>query len=255
MTSHCVVSEDEWHESRKQLLAKEKELSRQIDQIAQQRRELPWTKVEKQYLFETESGRKTLAELFDGKSQLIIYHFMFGPEWEEGCVGCSFVSDHFDGVNLHLTNHDVSLVVASRAPLEKFQSFKKRMGWNFPWVSSAASDFNFDFHVSFTKEEIEAGTAYYNYQLTGQVMDEMQGLSVFYKDEKGKIFHTYSTYARGLDLLLGAHNFLDLTPVGRNEKTTMDWVRHHDKYTAGEAVTITGERVSISECCASEGHS
>jgi predicted dithiol-disulfide oxidoreductase (DUF899 family) len=224
-----IVSQSEWIDARKQLLIKEKELTRLNDDLARRRRELPWVKVEKNYIFEGTMGQETLSDLFAGNSQLIIYHFMFAPGWEEGCPGCSFIADHIDGANLHLAHHDVSVVVVSRAPLAEILPFKKRMDWKFKWVSSFGSDFNYDYNVSFTDEQIAEGEVYYNYakQETGS---ESPGTSVFYRDSAGQVFHTYSTYSRGGDILIGAHNFLDLTPKGRNEKGTMDWLRHHDKY-------------------------
>lgn len=224
-----IVSQSEWIDARKQLLIKEKELTRLNDDLARRRRELPWVKVENNYIFEGPMGQETLSDLFAGNSQLIIYHFMFAPGWEEGCPGCSFIADHIDGANLHLAHHDVSVVVVSRAPLAEILPFKKRMDWKFKWVSSFGSDFNYDYNVSFTDEQIAEGEVYYNYakQETGS---ESPGTSVFYRDSAGQVFHTYSTYSRGGDILIGAHNFLDLTPKGRNEKGTMDWLRHHDKY-------------------------
>ncbi len=235
-TSHLreprVVSRDEWRQARQDLLRKEKELTRQIDAVNAARRALPWVRVEKEYLFQTPDGRKTLRDLFAGRSQLIIYHFMFGPGWKEGCDGCSFLADHFDGVNLHLAHHDVTLLAVSRAPLEEFLPFKKRMGWRFEWVSSNPSDFNRDFDVTHTKADILEGNAFYNYERLEDPEDagESHGISVFCKDAAGGIYHTYSSYARGGDLLIGVHNFLDLTPKGRNEGSTMDWVRLHDLY-------------------------
>lgn len=238
------VSREQWTNSRRELLAKEKAALKQLDEISRLRRELPRVRIEKEYVFETDDGELSLSDLFGDKSQLIVYHFMFGPGWKEGCLGCSFVCDHFDGANLHLRHHDVSLVAVSRAKLMEFQGFKQRMGWHFPWVSSNGSDFNFDFGVSFTPEQIESGEPLYNYG-TPPFMDEIQGLSVFSKEESGTIFHTYSTYARGLDLLIGAHNLLDLTPKGRNEQGTMNWVRLHDQYGAKEATSFpTDESVS-----------
>lgn len=224
-----IVSQSEWIDARKQLLIKEKELTRLNDDLARRRRELPWVKVENNYIFEGPMGQETLSDLFADNSQLIIYHFMFAPGWEEGCPGCSFIADHIDGANLHLAHHDVSVVVVSRAPLAEILPFKKRMDWKFKWVSSFGSDFNYDYNVSFTDEQIAEGEVYYNYakQETGS---ESPGTSVFYRDSTGQVFHTYSTYSRGGDILIGAHNFLDLTPKGRNEKGTMDWLRHHDKY-------------------------
>ena len=227
-----IVSEAEWLVARKDLLTREKEFSRLRDELARQRRALPWVKVEKNYVFDGPCGTRTLAELFGEQSQLIVYHFMLGPGWEEGCKSCSYLADHFDGANWHLPHRDVSLVVVSQAPLAQIEAYKKRMGWRFPWVSSFGSDFNFDYHVSFTKEEEAANKVYYNYT-TGEFMsDELPGLSVFYRDENGQVFHTYSTYARGLDILVGTYNFLDFAPKGRNENpdSTMDWVRRHDEY-------------------------
>jgi predicted dithiol-disulfide oxidoreductase (DUF899 family) len=231
---HRIVSQDEWVAARKALLAKEKELTRLRDRLNAERRELPWVKVEKPYVFEAPNGRQTLGDLFDGRSQLIVKHFMLGPEWTEGCVGCSFEVDHVEGALPHLEHHDVTYVVVSRAPLPKIEAFKKRMGWHFKWVSSYASDFNYDYHVSFTSEEITKGEAYYNYETRRVAIDELSGRSVFYKDENGDIFHTYSAYARGGEMFLGAYAFLDITPKGRHETgpnhNLTDWVRHHDRY-------------------------
>jgi predicted dithiol-disulfide oxidoreductase (DUF899 family) len=227
-----IVSEAEWLVARKDLLAREKEFTRQRDVLSAARRQMPWVKIDKEYVFDGPKGKETLADLFDGHSQLIVYHFMFGPGWEEGCKSCSFLADHFDGANWHLPHRDVALVVVSRAPLSEFEPYKKRMGWRFKWVSSYENDFNFDYHVSFTKDEEAKGTVYYNYGMGEFMSDELPGLSVFYKDENGDIFHSYSTYARGLDILVGTYNFLDLVPKGRNEnpESTMDWVRRHDQY-------------------------
>lgn len=252
MSSPAIVSHDQWLEARRELLAKEKAVRLELDDLARQRRELPWVKIEKDYRFESDSGEQILSDLFGNNSQLMTYHFMFGPGWKQGCVSCSFLADHFDSVNLHLAHHDVSLVAVARAPLTEFKAFKQRMGWTFPWVSSANNDFNFDFGVSFTKEQIAEGSAYYNYQQTGKVAEEMPGLSVFVKAEDGNIYHTYSTYTRGLDILLGVHNFLDLTPTGRNEKTTMDWIRHHDKYDSVNATTLRDATTEADECCTAE---
>ena len=229
-----IVSEAEWLVARKDLLTREKEFTRQRDALDAARRELPMVKVEKEYLFNGPDGKETLADLFEGRSQLIVYHFMFGPGWEEGCKSCSYLADHFDGANWHLPHRDVTLVVVSRAPLSEFASYKKRMGWRFKWVSSHGSDFNFDYHASFTKEEEKKNKVYYNYTEGEFVSDELPGLSVFYKDKDGDIFHTYSTYARGLDILVGTYNFLDLVPKGRDEdpESTMSWVRRHDEYEA-----------------------
>jgi predicted dithiol-disulfide oxidoreductase (DUF899 family) len=228
-----VVSEAEWLIARKDMLTREKELTRLRDEVSRHRRELPWVKVDKQYVFDGPDGRETLADLFDGRSQLIVYHFMFGPGWEEGCKSCSYLADHFDGANWHLPHRDVTFVGISRAPLSELEPYKKRMGWRFKWFSSHGNDFNFDYHVSATEEEKAKSKMFYNYR-TGELMsDEMPGLSVFYKDENGDVFHTYSTYARGLDILIGAYNFLDLVPKGRDEDHldfTMGWVRRHDQY-------------------------
>jgi predicted dithiol-disulfide oxidoreductase (DUF899 family) len=232
MQTHRIVSPEEWTKARKAFLAKEKEFTRARDRLSAERRALPWVKVDKAYVFDTPTGKKTLAELFDGRSQLIVYHFMLGPDWEEGCQSCSYLADHFDGASIHLAQRDVAFVAVSRAPLAKIEAFKQRMGWHFPWVSSFANDFNFDFHVSFKENEVGKEVEY-NYERQEIDSDEMPGASVFYKDETGAVFHTYSAYARGLDILVGAYNFLDLTPKGRDEDAlpwTMAWVRHHDKY-------------------------
>jgi predicted dithiol-disulfide oxidoreductase (DUF899 family) len=229
---HRVVSREDWLAARRQLLGKEKEFTRRRDRLSAERRELPWVKVEKEYVFDTPDGKETLADLFGGRSQLMVYHFMFGPGWEQGCPSCSFVSDHIDGANWHLPHRDVTLLAVSRAPLPEIEAFKQRMGWRFKWVSSYGSDFNYDFHVSFTKEELAKGKVAYNYDLV-EGYDELPGISVFYKDPSGTVFHTYSAYARGLDMLVGAYNYLDLAPRGRDEAAlpwTMAWVRHHDRY-------------------------
>ena len=255
MSSPTIVSRDQWLETRRELLTKEKAVRLELDDLARQRRELPWVKIDKDYQFETENGQQSLEDLFGINSQLMIYHFMFGPDWKHGCVSCSFLADHFDGINLHLAHHDVALVAVARAPLADFREFKRRMDWSFPWVSSANNDFNFDFGVSFTKDQIAEESAFYNYEQTGKVAEEMPGLSVFVKAEDGSIYHTYSTYTRGLDILLGTHNFLDLTPNGRNEKTTMDWVRHHDKYKTDIATTLHDPAKQADECCTAKVNS
>jgi len=229
-----VVARAEWVAARKELLRKEKEFTRLRDELSRQRRELPWEKVEKSYVFDGPEGKQTLAQLFDGRSQLIIYHFMFGPGWKEGCPSCSFLADGFDGAVVHLAHRDTTFAVVSRATLAEIETFKKRMGWRFKWVSSWGSDFNFDHHVSFTKEALARGNVDYNYGTLQFRVEEAPGTSVFYKDAAGAIFHTYSTYARGLDILLPTYNFLDLTPKGRDEEGlafSMSWVRHHDRYT------------------------
>lgn len=232
MSKHSIVTQEEWLKARKELLIKEKEFSRVRDELSAHRRQLPWVRVAKDYEFETTSGKQTLSDLFEGRSQLIIYHFMFGLDWEEGCPSCSFLSDSIDGTKIHLNNRDISLVVVSRAGLEKLQTYKKRMGWKFNWVSSNQSDFNFDYHVSFNSDE-PVESRYYNYENTTFPPDEGPGVSVFVKNEEGDIFHTYSAYARGLDLLINTYNYMDLTPLGRNEDDlpyTMAWVRRHDQY-------------------------
>jgi predicted dithiol-disulfide oxidoreductase (DUF899 family) len=253
---HKVVSPQEWTESRKELLRKEKEFTRLRDELSQQRRDLPWEKVEKEYVFDGPNGKQTLADLFDGKSQLIIYHFMFGPGWEQGCPSCSYLADHFGGALVHLANRDVSFVVVSRAPIEQINAFKKRMGWNFHWVSSYGSEFNYDYHVSFTKQEQADKKVSYNYTTTEFPSEEGPGASVFYKNPAGNIFHTYSAFARGLDILVGTYNFLDLVPKGRDEDGlafSMAWVRHHDRYAEGYFVDPTAQyeapKRADSSCC------
>lgn len=238
-----VVSRDEWVAARKAHMAREKELTRLHERLSAERRELPWVEVDKSYAFEGPTGTETLSDLFAGRSQLIVYHFMFGPDWQEGCAGCSFLSDHIDGANLHLAHHDVTLLAVSRAPFRAFQAYKERMGWQFKWVSSAGSDFNADYHVYPSEAEIAAGRHEYNYEVLDGPGDEHHGISVFYKAPDGRIFHTYSSYARGVDILIGAHNFLDLTPKGRNEQSTMDWVRLHDRYEDKPAVSASHD------CC------
>jgi predicted dithiol-disulfide oxidoreductase (DUF899 family) len=232
--NHPVVSPEEWLTARTAFLAKEKEFTKLRDELSQQRRELPWEKVEKEYVFDTSNGRRTLAELFDDMNQLVVYHFMFGPDWDEGCPHCSFWADNFNGIDVHLNHRDVTFLAISRAPLAKIDEFKTRMGWSFPWVSSGQNDFNVDYHVSFTPEQAENGTAVYNYAKRTDGHDsEREGISVFYKDEGGAVYHTYSCYARGIDLLNSAYNYLDLTPEGRDEdgpEGVQAWVRHHDKY-------------------------
>ena len=233
-TTHQVVSPEKWIEARRAHLVKEKQLTRQRDELARERRELPWVKVEKEYAFDTPRGKATLADLFAGRTQLLIYHFMFGPQWSEGCPSCSFVCDHIDGAVPHLAARDVTLTMVSRAPLGKIEAFKKRMGWQFPWVSSFGNEFNYDYHVSFKPEHKKDGKVDYNYTMEQFPSDEAPGASVFYKDPgTGEIFHTYSTYARGLDSFVGTYTLLDLVPRGRDEDQLpfdMAWVRHHDRY-------------------------
>ncbi|HSB98203.1 MAG TPA: thioredoxin family protein [Spongiibacteraceae bacterium] len=232
---HGIVSRDEWLAARRELLRKEKEYTRAGDRLAAERRALPWVRVEKTYDFEGPHGRQTLADLFAGRSQLIVYHFMFEPGWSEGCKSCSFLADHIDGANLHLAHHDVTLLAVARAPWRELQPFKQRMGWQFDWVSSFGSDFNYDYHVSASPAEIAAGRRDYNFTSSEGGNGDWPGVSVFYKNDRGEIFHTYSAYARGGDMLLGTHHYLDLTPKGRAEAGTMDWVRHHDKYDSAAA--------------------
>jgi predicted dithiol-disulfide oxidoreductase (DUF899 family) len=232
LDNHRVVSAKQWVAARKKLLVKEKKFSRLRDALNQERRKLPWVKVEKDYVFEGPKGKETLAELFGGKSQLIVYHFMFGPGWKLGCPHCSFWVDHYDSANLHLGQRDTTLVVISQAPWKEIEPFKKRMGWRFKWVSSFKTSFNFDFNVSFTPEQLKTGKAIYNFAALDMDIDEREGVSAFYKDKRGNIYRTYSSYARGIDLLNTTYNFLDLTAKGRHEnpERTQDWVRYHDEY-------------------------
>jgi predicted dithiol-disulfide oxidoreductase (DUF899 family) len=233
MEKHRIVSRDEWIKARQDFLAKEKEFTRMRDQLSQQRREMPWERVDKNYLFDGPDGKVSLSELFAGKSQLIVYHFMFDPSWEAGCKSCSFWADNYNSIIVHLNHRDANLVAISRAPLAKLQAYQKRMGWSFKWVSSSGNDFNYDYHVSYTPDELAKGEGYYNYRIGKTISGEMPGISVFHKDAEGNIFHTYSTYERGLDMLNGAYHILDLLPKGRDEKGlqfTQEWVRRHDEY-------------------------
>ncbi|MFB3045463.1 MAG: DUF899 domain-containing protein [Acidiferrobacterales bacterium] len=233
MRPHKVVSAAEQLEVRKAFLAKEKELTRLRDQLSQECRQLPWVKVDKEYLFDGPDGQETLADLFAARSQLIVYHFMYHPSWKEGCPSCSFWADNFNGIIVHLNHRDVSMVAISKAPLKQLEAYKKRMDWRFKWLSSYDNDFNRDYNVSFTAEELAKGEAYYNYKMGAFPSEEAPGVSVFYKDEHSDIFHTYSTYARGLDMLNGAYHYLDIVPKGRDEEGlpwTMAWLRRHDSY-------------------------
>ena len=233
MNKHAVVSSEEWTAQRKELLVKEKEFTKLRDQLSELRRELPWEKVEREYTFEGPDGHESLEDLFLGKSQLIVYHFMFGPDWEEGCKSCSFLADHYEPSVLHLKHRDVSMVTVSRAPIEKLKAFKRRMGWTFKWVSSLNNDFNFDYQASFSKEAEAKNETYYNYRTAPFMSSEGPGISVFYKDDQGNIFHTYSAYSRGLDTFIGAYHLLDMVPKGRDEEDLqygMQWLRHKDKY-------------------------
>jgi predicted dithiol-disulfide oxidoreductase (DUF899 family) len=230
---HRVVSHKAWIEARRKFLAKEKKFTGLRDELARQRRALPWEKVEKQYVFDGPKGGETLAELFDGRSQLVVYHFMFAPDWNEGCKHCSFWADNFNGLGIHLNHRDVSFIAISRAPLAKLDAFKKRMGWSFKWVSSGRNDFNYDYQASFTPQEVESGAAFFNYSKSDVGVTDREGVSVFYKDEGGAVFHTYSSYARGIDMLNAAYHYLDLVPKGRDEDAlefTQSWVRFHDRY-------------------------
>jgi predicted dithiol-disulfide oxidoreductase (DUF899 family) len=245
MQHHPVVSQEEWLAVRKALLLKEKEFTHLRDTINAERLALPWVKVGKNYVFDTPKGKKNLSELFDGRSQLIVYHFMLGPGWEAGCPGCSFLSDHIDGALPHLEHHDVTWTAVSRAPLADIEAYRKRMGWRFPWVSASGTDFNYDYHVSFTGGELAKGKVLYNFTEmpvpAGSTETELPGLSSFYKDDAGEIFHPYSSYARGGEELIGTLMILDRAPKGRNEKTTMDFVRRHDEYE---------NTAKLHDCCA-----
>jgi predicted dithiol-disulfide oxidoreductase (DUF899 family) len=245
--NHPVVSRDRWIAARKTLLAREKELTRLRDLIAGERRALPWLRIEKNYIFDTPPGQRTLAELFEGRRQLLVQHFMFAPGWEEGCKSCSYMADHNDGANVHLAQRDVTLLVVSRAPLAEIERFRQRMGWQFKWVSSHGSDFNHDFGVTFTPEEVAKGEVCYNYGMWPFPYEELPGISVFCKDDAGDVFHTYSTYGRGVEVMMGAYSLLDLTPKGRDEdnlNSTMEWVRHHDRY---EPAPLTAP--AAGSCC------
>ena len=230
LTHHLIVSHEEWIAARAAFLAKEKEFTRLRDELNRQRRELPWEAV-KNYVFEGPDGQQTLAGLFEGRSQLIVYHFMFGPDWEAGCPHCSFWADNFNPIVVHLNQRDVTMVAISREPLSKIEEYKKRMGWSFKWLSSPGNDFNFDFQVSFKPEDLEKGVVFYNFKEQKEDSSDREGVSAFYKDASGKIFRTYSTYARGIDLLNTAYNYLDIVPKGRDEGDRGPyWVRRHDEY-------------------------
>lgn len=231
MTDHKIVPHQEWLAAAADFLAKEKEFTRLREELAQQRRQLPWEEVTKSYVFEGPEGKKSLADLFEGRSQLIIYHFMFAPDWQAGCAHCSFWADNWDPMVVHMNQRDVTMLAISRAPLEKLEAYKKRMGWSFKWLSSGGSDFNFDFQASFRPEDIAKGAVFYNFKTQAMKATDREGASVFYKDQSGRIFHTYSTYARGIDLMNTAYNYLDITPKGRDEQGRGQfWVRRHDEY-------------------------
>ena len=233
MEKHKVVSKDEWLAARERLLAKEKEFTRLRDQLSEERRALPWERVEKDYVFAGPNGKETLAQLFDGRSQLVVYHFMFAPEAEVPCKSCSFWADNFNGIIAHLNQRDVTFVAISRAPLPKLQAFAKRLGWTFKWLSSGGNDFNYDYDVSFRRDDVAKGGARYNYAPTQTTMADLPGISVFFRDAEGEVFHTYSCYARGLDMLNAAYHYLDLVPKGRDEAGlphSMAWVKYRDLY-------------------------
>ena len=227
---HAVVSHDEWLTARRELLKAEKDVTHLRDKVAKQRLALPWVRIEKQYMFDTPDGPRSLADLFDGRSQLLVQHFMFAPGWKEGCPSCSYMADHTDGMNLHLAHHDVTVVAVSRAPLADLERYRQRMGWQFRWVSSNGSPFNYDFRVSFTPEQVASGHIDYNFGQWDETGEEWPGVSAFYKDESGEVFHTYSTFGRGVEVMMGTYAMLDLMPKGRNEDEGMDWVRRHDRY-------------------------
>ena len=248
MTNHAITSREEWLESRRDLLAAEKDLTRRGDQVAELRRRLPWVRVDKAYVFDGPAGKVALADLFDGRQQLIVQHFMLGPGWEQGCKSCSYMADHTDGMIVHLAQRNVTFVAVSRAPLAEIERFRRRMGWQFNWVSSSANSFNYDFNVSFTPEQVATSKVDYNYGKWTHANDELPGISVFAKDEAGCVFHTYSTYGRGVEVMMGTYRMLDLTPKGRNDQGlahTMQWVRHHDRYeplSPSEAASCCGGR-------------
>lgn len=233
IANHPVVTPDVWIAERKKLLAREKQLTRLRDETAAQRRALPWVRVNKNYVFDTPDGERALADLFAGRSQLMVQHFMLGPNWEQGCQSCSFMADHTDGMNIHLAHRDISFVAVSRATLDEIEHFRQRMDWKFKWVSSNRNEFNFDFHVSFTPEERATGEVYYNFGMTAFPSEEAPGISLFYKNDANEIFHTYSTFGRGVEVMMGTYEMLDLAPKGRDERDVpykMEWVRHHDRY-------------------------
>ncbi|SDN35290.1 DUF899 domain-containing protein [Polaromonas sp. JS666] len=247
--NHAIVPRDQWLAERKTLLAQEKELTRLRDQVARERRALPWVQIEKNYVFDTPQGKRSLADLFEGRRQLMVQHFMFGPGWEQGCPSCSYMADHTAGMQVHLEHRDVTFVAVSRATLPEIERFRRRMGWQFAWVSSNGSDFNYDFHVSFRPQDRVDGIVNYNYGMTEFPAEEAPGISLFYKDGEGRVFHTYSTYGRGVEVMMGTYNMLDLTPKGRDEHDgfyKMDWVRHHDRYESQAVFTPAPEAAS---CC------
>jgi predicted dithiol-disulfide oxidoreductase (DUF899 family) len=252
MTPHTIVSRDQWLEARRDLLAAEKDLTRRSDLVEQLRRQLPWVRVEQGYVFEGPNGREALADLFEGRSQLIVQHFMLTPGAAEGCPSCSYMADHVDGMTAHLAQRDVTFVAISRAPFVEIERFRRRMGWKFKWFSSYGTSFNYDFGVSFTPQEVAKGTLPYNYGTWPYAFEEWPGISVFWKDDAGDVFHTYSTYGRGVEVMMGAYRMIDLTPKGRDEPEVfnkMEWVRHHDRY---ERPAASGTAPSAS-CCHERG--
>ena len=233
MTTHAIETRAKWLEARLDLLAAEKDLTHRSDQVAELRRKLPWVRVDKAYVFDGPNGKVTLADLFGSRRQLLVQHFMLAPGWEQGCKSCSYMADHTDGMTVHLAQRGVSFVAISRAPLAEIERFRRRMGWRFKWVSSNSNSFNYDFHVSFTPEQVATGRIAYNYGTSPHTSEELPGVSVFAKDDTGDVFHTYSTYGRGVEVMMGTYRMLDLTPKGRDEQGlahTMQWVRHHDRY-------------------------
>ena len=243
--SHDVVSQQAWRVRRLALLAREKELTRLRDEIARERRALPWVRIDKPYVFDTSDGPRSLADLFEGRRQLLVQHFMFAPGWEQGCKSCSYMADHIDGARPHLAARDVTIVAVSRAPLADIERFRRRMGWRFDWVSSHGSEFNSDFHVSFTPEQRAGGNVEYNYRMQAFPQEEAPGISAFMRNDAGEVFHTYSTYGRGVEVMMGAYQLMDLTPRGRDEdalRFTMEWVRHHDRYEAPAAGACCGSK-------------
>jgi predicted dithiol-disulfide oxidoreductase (DUF899 family) len=246
--NHPVVPHERWIAQRQALLVREKELTRQADQIARERRALPWRRIDKNYVFDTPDGPRALGELFEGRRQLLVQHFMFAPGWEQGCPSCSYMADHHDGAAPHLAQRDVTLLVVSRAPLAELQRFRRRMGWQFNWVSSHGTDFNHDFGVSFTPEQVARGEVPYNYTTQPFPQAEAPGVSVFWRDDDGTVFHTYSCYGRGVEVMMGTYPLLDLAPKGRDEEGlpyTMAWVRHHDRYAPQPAAPA-----AAGACCA-----
>jgi predicted dithiol-disulfide oxidoreductase (DUF899 family) len=247
MTTHTTASSKKWLEARRDLLAAEKDLTRRSDEVARLRRQLPWVRIDEEYVFEGPAGKVTLADLFDGRSQLLVQHFMFAPGWEQGCKSCSFMADHMDGMTVHLAHRDVTFTAISRAPLAEIERFRRRMGWKFNWVSAHGASFNYDFQVSFTPEQVANGEGEYNYGKKTFGGEELPGISVFAKDDAGGVFHTYSTYGRGVEVMIGTYRMLDLMPKGRDEGALgrgMEWVRHHDRYEVAPAKTAT--------CCGDE---